>query len=331
MKKTIQKFLKENYKFIIILFSILLIFTIRFPYYIDAPGGITDMREKIIIDGYESKGSFNLAYVKEYNATIPTLLFALVNPDFKILKKEDVLLDSETSKSYLLRDKILMNESISNAISVAYRYANKDIKVISNKLYVTYVVEGSKTNLKTGDEILSINNKTVASKDEISEIVESLNFNDKLDIKVKNDDKEYSRYAYIMDNEKEKKIGILISNVKEYDTYPNVDIKVSNNESGSSGGLITALAIYDALVKEDITRGLKIVGTGTIDLDGNIGSIGGVEYKLKSAVKQHADLFIVPNDSNYDEAIKIKKEKKYDIDIIGVSTFEEVLDYLINN
>ena len=134
-----------------------------------------------------------------------------------------------------------------------------------------------------------------------------------------------------MDNEKEKKIGILISNVKEYDTYPNVDIKVSNNESGSSGGLITALAIYDALVKEDITRGLKIVGTGTIDLDGNIGSIGGVEYKLKSAVKKHADLFIVPNDSNYDEAIKIKKEKKYDIDIIGVSTFEEVLDYLINN
>ena len=50
--------------------------------------------------------------------------------------------------------------------------------------------------------------------------------------------------------------------------------------------------------------------------------------KLKSAVKEKADLFIVPNDENYKEALKIKKENNYDIEILGVSTFDEVIEYL---
>ena len=161
-------------------------------------------------------------------------------------------------------------------------------------------------------------------------MIGNLNIGDKLKIKVTNKEKEYDRYAYIIKEDDSKKIGILISNVREYKTKPKVNVKTDENESGSSGGLITALTIYNSLVKEDITNGLTIVGTGTIDLEGNIGSIGGVEYKLKSAVKENADLFIVPNDENYEQALKVKKENNYDIEILGVSTFNEVIDYLEN-
>ena len=169
--------------------------------------------------------------------------------------------------------------------------------------------------------------KKISNKNDITHIINDCNFGDKIEIKVKNKGKEYNRYAYIINEANSKKIGILISNKKEYKTNPNIEVKVDKNESGSSGGLITALSIYNSLVKDDITNGLTIVGTGTIDLDGNIGSIGGVEYKLKSAVKEKADLFIVPKDENYKEALKIKKENNYDIEIIGVSTFDEVIDY----
>ena len=48
------------------------------------------------------------------------------------------------------------------------------------------------------------------------------------------------------------------------------------------------------------------------------------------AVKKNADLFIVPNDENYEQALKVKKENNYDIEILGVSTFEEVVEYLKN-
>ena len=323
-----KQYLKENYKFILSVILILVVFSIRFPYYIDAPGGITDMSKKIEINGYESEGSFNLAYVKEYRATIPTLIFSLFNKDWKVIKQDDVMLDTEDYEAYEMRDKVLMDESISNATYIAYKKANKYIKEISNKIVIIYITETSNTDLKVGDEIISINNEYVYNKDDVTNIVNKLSVGSKVDIKVKNNNKEYTRYAYIIEEDNNKIIGILISNLKEYETNPKVNVIVDKNESGSSGGLITALSIYNSLVKEDITHGLRIVGTGTIDLDGNIGSIGGVEYKLKSAVKKKADLFIVPNDENYEQALKVKKENSYNIEILGVSTFDEVIDYL---
>lgn len=325
-----MKTIKENYKFIIGLLLILLVLNIRFPYYVDAPGGISNINEKIEIKGYKSEGSFNLVYVKEYKSTIPTLLISFLNKDWKILKKEDVLLETENDKSYSFRDKLLMQESISDAIYVAYIKAAKDIQISTNKLVVAYISPESKTNLNINDEILSINGVDISSKNEITNIVDKLKVGDKTSIKVRNNKKYYDRYAYVINSDDSKKIGILISNIKEYKTNPKISIKTNSNESGSSGGLITALSIYNSLVKEDITHGMTIVGTGTIDQDGNVGSIGGVEYKLKSAVKNKADLFIVPKDENYKEAMKLKKKNKYNIKIIGVSTFDEVINYLKN-
>lgn len=322
-----KEILKKNYKFVLVLILLLLCFTIHFPYYIDAPGGITDVSRKIEIEGYKSSGSFNLAFVKEYRATIPTLIFSIFNKDWNIYKEEEMLLENENDKSYLLRDKVLMQESISNAILTAYTYADKKIELINNKLTILYI-DNPNTDLKVGDEIISINNKKIENRDNISEAIIDLEVGDKVNITVKNKDKEYNRYAYIIEEENNKKIGILVSNVREYKTYPNVNVKVDSNESGSSGGLMTALAIYNSLISEDITHGFTIVGTGTIDENGNVGSIGGVKYKLKSAVKSHADLFLVPNNENYEEAIRLKKENNYDIEIVGVSTFDEAVKYL---
>lgn len=323
-----KKVFKENFKFIIVLVLIFVLFFIKFPYYIDAPGGIDDVSKKISIEGYESLGSFNLAFVREYRATIPTLIFSAFNKDWKILKLEDVLLDEEDNASYLLRDKILLQESISNAISVAYTYASKEIKVISNKMIVTYIDTNAKTDLNVNDQIISIDNVKINAKSDIKNIVNAKNIGDIINIEVYNKDKKYNRYAYIIEEDNSKKIGLIVSNIREYDTQPKVSVKTDKNESGSSGGLITALSIYNSLTKEDITHGLTIVGTGTIDIEGNVGSIGGVEYKLKSAVKAKADLFLVPVGENYDSALRLKEENNYNIKIVGVSTFKEAIDYL---
>ena len=45
--------------------------------------------------------------------------------------------------------------------------------------------------------------------------------------------------------------------------------------------------VYDnAITEYDITKGLMIAGTGTIDSVGNVGEIGGVTYKLAGAEKK---------------------------------------------
>lgn len=323
-----MKYIKENYKLILVLMFILVLFSIKFPYYIEAPGGISNMQDKINIEGYDSNGSFNVAYVKEYRASIPTLIISLFNKNWDVIKKEEVVLENESINDYIMRDKLFMQESISNAIYVAYNKANKDIKIVNSDCVVLYVDRKSNTNLKVGDIILDIDGNKINNKEDISKIVDDYNMGNTFNIKVKNNEKEYNRYAKIIELNDEKKLGILLVTLNKYETNPNIEIKIEENESGSSGGLIAALTIYNNLIKDDITNGLKIVGTGTIDIDGNIGSIGGVNYKLKSAEAEGADLFLVPNGENYKEAIKIKKEKNYKIKIVGVSTFNEAIDYL---
>ncbi len=325
-----KKIIKENYKKIIFFIILFICLTIHLPYYIDAPGGISNIGDKIELDGYESEGSFNLVYVKEYKATIPTLLYSLINKNWNIYKVDDVMLDTEDDDSYLIRDKILMNESISNAIYVAYTSADKEIKLKNNKATVLYIDKLADTSLKVGDEIISIDGKTIQKRDDLLDIIKYKSENDKINIKVKNNNKEYDRYAYVKLEDNEKKIGIVIVDMKEYETNPEIKIKVDKNESGSSGGLALSLSIYNSLVKEDITKGKKIIVTGTIDEDGNVGSIGGIKYKLMSAENSKAPIFIVPNGENYDEAIKLKNENNYKIKIIGVSTFNETLDLLKN-
>ena len=80
-------------------------------------------------------------------------------------------------------------------------------------------------------------------------------------------------------------------------------------------------------MEEDITGGKKIIGTGTIDAEGNVGEIGGVKYKLLGAEKDKCDIFLVPKE-NYEEALEVKEEYKLKIKIVEVSTFEDAIKSL---
>ena len=320
--------LKKYYKFILIYIIIFILLIIKFPYYIEAPGGIIDVNDRISIDNsYKSTGTFNLSYVSEYDATIITLLISLFNKDYKVLKKNEIVPNDIDIKNYQYRDKLLLDESVSNAIYVGYNKAGKDIKINNELVYVNTILDIADTDLEVGDQILEVNNIKINSKEDIDNIIKNYN-KDTIDIKIKRNNKEEIKKAKLVEYEDKLIIGIVVSKIKKIDTIPNININYKAKESGPSGGLMLSLAIYNNLVKEDITKGRKIVGTGTIDEYGNVGSIGGVEYKLASAVKNKADIFLVPFGENYEDAIKLKNERNYKIKIKGVKTFDEALEYL---
>ena len=91
-----------------------------------------------------------------------------------------------------------------------------------------------------------------------------------------------------------------------------------------------SLSIYSAISGEDILKGRNIAGTGTIDIEGNVGEIGGIKYKVMGAVKNKMDIILVPS-ANYKEAMKVKKEKNYKIKIVEVKTFQDAIKYLKEN
>ncbi len=324
-----KQLIKDNYKYIIILAILAIIFWLPLPYYIDAPGGLTKLNNKVIINNKKIDGSYNLTYVSEYKASIPLILFSLINKDYDIYKKEDIVLDNETDKEYYERDRLYLEESISNAVISAYKLANKDVKISNNYLYVGYILDDSNTDLLVGDSIISIDGVKVSTKEGINKLLSKKKSKDKINIKVIHDSKEYNRYAYLKEKKGKILIGIIPIEVFDYKTDPKVKIKSSKSESGGSGGLMLSLTIYDLLVKENLSHGRSIAGTGTIDRYGNVGEIGGVKYKIKGAVKDKADIFFVPKD-NYKEAKKIvdKNKNKYKLKLVKVNTLKEAIEYL---
>lgn len=325
----IKKFIKENY--LVLLFGIVFMATILYPlpYYIYTGGGTINVKDKIHIENKETKGDFNLCYVEQINANIPTFLLSKLLSNWDSVSKEEVSLnDKEDIKDIYKRDKIYLEEANQNAIFVAYKKAGKSVNILDKHLYIIYLEEDSDTDLKIGDDILEIDGSKIDSLADISKILDSYEVGSKLNIKVKRNGKEMMKYAIVHEKDGRKLIGIALTSIYDYEVDPKITFTFSNSESGPSGGFMVTLAIYNQLIDNDISNGLKIAGTGTIDIEGNVGSIGGVKYKLKGAVDSKSDIFLVPAGENYEEAIKYQKKYHYDIKIIGISTFEEAIEKL---
>lgn len=324
----IKDFIKEYYLLLILITVIALATFIKLPYSIMMPGGAKNLNERYEISGsYPVKGSLNLAYVTEMNANVISFLVAKINPYWDVEKKSEVILPNESNNDSLKRMKLGLEESVDTAKVVALRSAGYDIDVNNTKVYVTYIMDKNKNDLQINDQIISIDNNKVASLEDITNIIKDYQVNDIVKIKVLRDTKEVDCYAKLFEYEKKLVIGVTTIQKFDYDSPFEINYKDSKKEYGSSGGLMNALAIYNAITEEDITKGKKIIGTGTIDINGNIGKIDGVKYKLLGASFKKCDIFIVP-EANYDEAIKVKKKYKLKIKIVKVKHIDDAINYL---
>ncbi len=110
---------------------------------------------------------------------------------------------------------------------------------------------------------------------------------------------------------------------------------IDTDTSGPSGGLMQALYVYFNLVESDLETGLKIAGTGTIDVFGDVGYIGGIRQKVITASLNNIDIFFVPHlndddNDDYIEALEVYNTLDTDMVLVGVSNFAEALEYLNN-
>ena len=118
-------------------------------------------------------------------------------------------------------------------------------------------------------------------------------------------------------------IGVQMETI-DFSFEPGVRIDFKTGEiAGPSAGLMLALALYDRLTPEDLTDGRQIAGTGTLECDGGVGPIGGIQQKVAGAEKAGAEIFLAPL-SNVEEA----RGAAGDIEIVPISTFSDAIEYL---
>jgi PDZ domain-containing protein len=116
-------------------------------------------------------------------------------------------------------------------------------------------------------------------------------------------------------------LGVL---VRQQPSAPfDVDIEVQE-VGGPSAGLTLTLGILDLVGDTDLTGGKVIAGTGTIDVDGNVGPIGGIGLKMVAAREIGATLFLVPA-GNCAEALRAPQPG---LPLAKVATLDDALDAL---
>ena len=315
--------IKNNYIYISIIFVFILVFIIPVPYSIEIPGGLIDVNDKITMKNEKytnTKGSLNLTYVTTLDGNVLTFLTSIFNRNWDAISTKN---DDYNEKDNSIRNSLMLENSLYNAYYAAYTYLEKEINIVSSKVYVVYISNDASTNLAVGDQILKVDGKEIDNSTDYSNIVNTKKVGDKLNIVTTNGEK------YIEVKEKDGKNNTLIYIIcnNKYDVN-DFTFDFDKSESGPSGGLMVALSIYDKLVDFDLTNGLVVAGTGTIDMDGNVGEISGIKYKIVGAGEQGADIFLVPKE-NYVEAYEVKKINGYDdMKLVPVETFSDAVKYL---
>ena len=329
MLKKIIDYIKDEWKFLLIVLILYIVLQIPLNYYITVGGGISDVSSRIEVEEkYEHKGSFNISYVTQLPGTVFTYLLSYVIPTWERENADDYKYNvTETISDINFRSELDLRTANGTATYWAYKLADKKADLVNSQLFVIATFEEYDTTLKVQDEILEMdgqNYQTVVEYKEYMQTVEG----DTVTIKVKRNSKETEIEVPLFESEGKKVIGVALQYVKDYKTNPKVNIEFEKDESGPSGGLITTLEIYNQLTKKDITKGKKIAGTGTIEEDGTIGQIGGIEHKILGADDADADLFLVPSGQNYKDAVKYKKDKNLKIKLVEVKTIEDAIEKL---
>ena len=332
MIKKLMKEIINEIKSHIVFYLVLILVTpwlfIPFNYYIYMPGGLIDLTDRIeVTPEEESKGSFNLTYVSALKGTLPNILLSYIMPNWDLDSVDNSRIENESEKDITMRNKIFLKQTSYDAIIAAFKEANLPYEIERTELAVIHTFDYSDTKIKVGDIIKEIDGVKINNLKELQDEIQKKEENKKINVKVQRDKKEVNCTSIIKKEEDRLVIGVALAELKIVKTTPKVEYIFKNSESGASRGLLCALEIYNRITEYDLTKGNIISGTGSIDSEGNVGSIDGVKYKLIGAHKKGADVFIVPTD-NYEEAIKIKKEKGYDIEIIKADTLHNVIEEL---
>ena len=296
--------------------------SIELPYYIEAPGGTINLSKRIDKNYNKKNGSLNMLYVTEFKGNIVTVLLSKVIKTWDLYEISNQQVSNESSEDIYIRNKVMLENSINNATYVAYKEAGKNISIKSKE---NIVIATTKDNgMEIGDNIISVDDILVENINTIKDYLKTLNSGDVVTVKFKRNNKEKEVKITL---DEDKIIGIMMITNYEYDTDEELDIAFKSGEGGSSGGLVLTLGIYSKITGIDLLKGRNIAGTGTIDIDGNIGEIDGIKYKIAGAVRNKMDVVLV-SPYNYEEAIQVVKDNNYNIDIIKVNTFKEAIDYL---
>ncbi|KRK98246.1 hypothetical protein FD04_GL001226 [Secundilactobacillus odoratitofui DSM 19909 = JCM 15043] len=313
--------------------------------YIESPGSADNLKTFVSIKNHPDKsaGKFMITSVRLAQAHPFTYLMAKVSP-YSTIESAQSVTGGQSSQTYLKMQNFYMQSAINEAKAVAVKAAHKQVTKTYLGIYVMSVQHNSKFKgqLKVGDTITKVNGHHFESAYGFQKYIAKQAVGDTLHVQYRRGHALKTASAPLIKLSSGKPgIGIILTDNVKIKTTP--EVKVDPGQiGGPSGGLMFSLQIYGQLTGENIRHGQKIAGTGTINPDGSVGEIGGIDKKIVAAKKAGATIFFAPyvkptkaileleqgHQTNYQLAKKTAKKVAPNMKVVPVSTFEQALSYL---
>ena len=331
-----EKFFKKNKLFKIILITYtFLIFPFGFAkseYYFMSPGPPYQWNIEIEnVETYEYEGNLYQLTVRRDEANYFVYAWARLNSQIDLYPREVILPDGVTPQelSQISIQNMVTSENV--AIAVALDSLDYEIESEGDGVLVVGLLDDSpvKDKLIKDDLIIGINNQMVRSTTEFISMLRTYEIGDVVNIELIRNEQELSIETKLIEHveyENEPMVGFLASTPNQQFIFPfEVDIE-TGNVGGPSAGMMMALNVYNLLTEDDITNGKKIAGTGTIEINGSIGPVGGVKQKVIAAKRANAGLILVPT-ANYEEANVFADSNTQ---IVAVDSFDNALNVILD-
>jgi len=325
---------KRSIKFIAII--VLLLVGINFylgqKYTIIAPGITVNLSDIVSVEKgmKDETGSFFLTTVSSRTLNIPLLFYAMIDPYVNIETKEQMLPPGWDMKQYMDYMRRWMEESQKIAEVVALKKAGYSPKIHGEGAQVVEIMPESpaKGKIIPGDVIKKVDKQSISLAEEVVKNVSKRKIGDVVELEVERENKPVNLSIPTMESTSEKGKSVIGIYISTLNWRPELPLKIDINTGeigGPSAGSMFTMEILNQITPEDLTRGRKIAGTGTISLDESIGEIGGVEQKVVAAFRDGAEIFFAP-EKNAEAARKAAKD--LNIEVVSVSTLDDMLNYL---
>ena len=279
---------------------------------------------------YDFDGNLFQLTVRRDEASALIYLWAYVDNSFDLYPREVILPKGVTPQELSEISIQNMKTSENVAIAVALKNLNYDIDSKGDGVLVVGILDDSpvKDKLLKGDLLTTINGEQIFSASEFIATLRKYDIGENVTIGLTRDidgkDTEISISTELIEHieyDNEPMVGFLATTVNERFDFPfEIDIK-TGNVGGPSAGLMMALNVYNNLIPNDITNSLIVAGTGTIEIDGSVGPVGGIRQKVIAAKRAGSELILVPT-ANYEEAAPFSTDETA---IVPVDSFEEAL------
>jgi PDZ domain-containing protein len=261
-----------------------------------------------------------------YQMPLGQALLGWLNTSRAIVPKDTIYPPGQTEQQSEQQNTQEMTDSQDSAITAAL--GELGIKPTGSEVIVASVNGGGPAagKLQAGDVINAIDGTAITTggdtgMSQVTSAIQRIKPGQQVTFQVTRAQQKKTVTTGTVANGGKAQVGITI---ESENVFPfSVDIQL-NNVGGPSAGMMFALGIIDKLTPGGLTGGRVIAGTGTIDAQGNVGAIGGIQMKTIGARDAGATVFLAPA-SNCAEA---KANQPSGLELVKVNTLTDALTAL---